>query len=572
MKLKFRYLVLVLLALFVGTNIVNARAMATEDIENNTYIIGTHMFTRNTNDDYNGELTIQLIMLAARTIEGNSLDDMVIYYKNARGRWINGVTGDAVEMGSIVNIKYVDTLPAPTTSHDAPTITLSERNVDINSFTFNTDHYVETTDFGSELNINGIEFYEKNGNEYTQLWVVTDNDNIFDPITIKLDANEEHIIVARVYVQDGENRVFSNYSNEVISEKYDLAAPEIEIVSQEGNAYVVSFNVDDYVVTDGYGSNLAIQGIDFFDYHENELIGNWNYDLFDTYSINASGLSSRRLVVARAYIFDSFNRKVYSDNSNGINIDYTIPVTFNSPVFDEDTDSWLIEFSFPCDPELDTEYYLYSQKADILEPFHRDLGYFDGTLNGSSSSLAYMNCHNTQRLTIKDGEWARFIVAGGKQGTSFGNTISIGESRLAVSEDFTINTKWFSKPVWSFNSPYRSGVNTYNNKLYIAGTLDNNDQYFEVYASNTEDGEYSFVMDSNAVMEDEYQSGDNSMHDFYTDQGTNRTYIRLEKEQVTSNTMYFKIRSYHEVLGQKLYSAYSDVFSKDMTTYIAQFS
>lgn len=48
-----------------------------------TYIIGTHEFT-----PY-GEMTTQKIMLAAQTIPDGELDDMIIYYKNSRGQWVN---------------------------------------------------------------------------------------------------------------------------------------------------------------------------------------------------------------------------------------------------------------------------------------------------------------------------------------------------------------------------------------------------------------------------------------------------------------------------------------------------
>ena len=64
-----------------------------ESIGNGTYIIGRYLFNKETNAAYNGTLTTQLIMLASKSINSNNLADMKIYYKNARGNWLNAITG-----------------------------------------------------------------------------------------------------------------------------------------------------------------------------------------------------------------------------------------------------------------------------------------------------------------------------------------------------------------------------------------------------------------------------------------------------------------------------------------------
>ena len=68
------------------------------DIPNQTYVIGTHIFTRDKNlPTYPGYITTKSIMLAARTIEGDDLDDMKIYYKTTRGIWVDGTTNLPIE-------------------------------------------------------------------------------------------------------------------------------------------------------------------------------------------------------------------------------------------------------------------------------------------------------------------------------------------------------------------------------------------------------------------------------------------------------------------------------------------
>ena len=82
MKKKLLYFLMLLG--FAGLTNVNAKEIAADDIEPRTYIIGSHEFTENST------LTTRHIMLASKTIDGNTLNDMVIYYKNPRGKWING--------------------------------------------------------------------------------------------------------------------------------------------------------------------------------------------------------------------------------------------------------------------------------------------------------------------------------------------------------------------------------------------------------------------------------------------------------------------------------------------------
>lgn len=102
MKKKLLYLIFFLSLLGLCTVTVEAKEIAPNDIEGNSYVIGTHIFTGNTT------LTTSHIMLAAKTIEGDSIDGMVIYYKKPRGGWINGATGESVTLPESFKINYTD--------------------------------------------------------------------------------------------------------------------------------------------------------------------------------------------------------------------------------------------------------------------------------------------------------------------------------------------------------------------------------------------------------------------------------------------------------------------------------
>ena len=106
MKKKIISLLLVLSAFFI-TSSVSAKEIYTNDIPRGSYIIGTHLFTRDENiGNYDGTLKVQHIMLAARTIAGDGIDNMTIYFKTSHGIWMNAITEKEVAMSNIINIEY----------------------------------------------------------------------------------------------------------------------------------------------------------------------------------------------------------------------------------------------------------------------------------------------------------------------------------------------------------------------------------------------------------------------------------------------------------------------------------
>ena len=98
-----------ILTMFLGIVSADAKTINKDDVPSSTYIIGTHMFTRTSNSNYDGRLTTKLIMLAAKTIDGDSIDNMIIYYKTASGKWIDGLSGKEIKNLDSFEINYKDT-------------------------------------------------------------------------------------------------------------------------------------------------------------------------------------------------------------------------------------------------------------------------------------------------------------------------------------------------------------------------------------------------------------------------------------------------------------------------------
>ena len=108
MKKKFISLVVFLFSIFFIGNIEvfaanNPYPISAHDIPSDTYIIGTHAF-----DENRTYLSTQDIMWAARTIDAESIDDMIIYYKDMNGVWIDGLTGENITVPSTFRLEAVN--------------------------------------------------------------------------------------------------------------------------------------------------------------------------------------------------------------------------------------------------------------------------------------------------------------------------------------------------------------------------------------------------------------------------------------------------------------------------------
>lgn len=288
MKKKLLYLLLLFGILFCIKINVNAKEILSSDISPRTYIIGAYEFTENTT------LTTRHIMLASKTIDGNTLNDMIIYYKNPRGKWINGLTGETVEVSEKFNIEYVDLIKFLTT----PTLEniLGDETSATLSIT-SSGYYLDSNNLSK---ISGWELYEKTTDGYLK---ITEGTNYNYKVT--LNPGETKTFVARVYkLNETLDRVYSDYSNEVEVTREKLNTPTL---------------ANDY--NDKTKASLSILGAGYYGSSEETLKEISGWELYekttDGYSKITEGTNytyQMELVPGEA---KTFVARVYKDKENG---------------------------------------------------------------------------------------------------------------------------------------------------------------------------------------------------------------------------------------------------------------
>ena len=288
MKKRLLYLLLLFGILFCIKINVNAKEILSSDISPRTYIIGAYEFTENTT------LTTRHIMLASKTIDGNTLNDMIIYYKNPRGKWINGLTGETVEVSEKFNIEYVDLIKCLTT----PTLEniLGDEASATLSIT-SSGYYLDSNNLSK---ISGWELYEKTTDGYSK---ITEGTNYNYKVT--LNPGETKTFVARVYkLNETLDRVYSDYSNEV------------EVIREKLNTPTLA---NDY--NDKTKASLSILGAGYYGSSEETLKEISGWELYekttDGYSKITEGTNytyQMELVPGEA---KTFVARVYKDKENG---------------------------------------------------------------------------------------------------------------------------------------------------------------------------------------------------------------------------------------------------------------
>lgn len=299
MKKKLLYLLLLFGILFCIKINVNAKEILSSDISPRTYIIGTYEFTENTT------LTTRHIMLASKTIDGNTLNDMIIYYKNPRGKWINGLTGEIVEVSEKFNIEYVDLIKFLTT----PTLEniLGDETSATLSIT-SSGYYLDSNNLSK---ISGWELYEKTTDGYLK---ITEGTNYNYKVT--LNPGETKTFVARVYkLNETLDRVYSDYSNEVEVTREKLNTPTLANDPSDLSGAHLSMAVEGYYAS-GEDALKEITGWELYEKTENGYVTIANDS---TYSHNVSmDQGTTKTFIARVYYENENVTKTYSEYSNEV--------------------------------------------------------------------------------------------------------------------------------------------------------------------------------------------------------------------------------------------------------------
>lgn len=249
---------------FVNSN-VYAKTMTPDEIQGPAYVIGSHVFTREVNENtaYEGRLTTNFIMLASQTIKSSDLDSMIIYYKTASGMWINGLTGSTIDAPESFDINYTNlqleeensTVSAP----KAPILSLNDGALSIDDetdmMTYQLSVYIDDVENPTNK-VDGVELTLLDYNKRTTYEELT-YDEDFKTITTILDSytgndlvigkqyhtdfitfenkpNGYYTITARAYVEDGNGK--RTYSDSVyVAISADTTLPTVEIVNDYSN-------------------------------------------------------------------------------------------------------------------------------------------------------------------------------------------------------------------------------------------------------------------------------------------------------------------------------------------------
>lgn len=269
-------LFLVVTFCLMNTN-VHAKTVLSEEIPNSAYVIGSYVFTRDTNTDkgYNGRLTTNLIMLASKSIESDAIDDMIIYYKTATGKWINGLNGTTVEAPASFDINYTNlkledvnnTVSAP----KAPILYLNSpdfKDQKTDMMSYQLDIYIDDVDDkankvdGVELEIvnylsQGTHKDLKYGENFTTVTEILSNTRTDLNLVVGRQYHSDNIqfdnktmgsysISARAYVLDGNGKkTYSDYVRIAIDSASTF--PTVQITNKNANPDYISIVQGNYI-------------------------------------------------------------------------------------------------------------------------------------------------------------------------------------------------------------------------------------------------------------------------------------------------------------------------------------
>lgn len=292
MKRNIIISVLFFTIMLLTTN-VNAAYIYADDIEDDSYIIGDYLLTRdkNTSAGYNGELTTQVMLLAARGIGTvYSLDDIKVYYKTFLGEWINGITGEALSFVPRyfeINVRNLKAnLPQPELNCYVRTWDSSSQFACLANF-FESKWTPGSSipdrlynDIGENRNVEYYLLKDENGN-LPETYVYQDGADEFrennsssvryTPHLITSwegemqDLSKFYQIVSRYYYLDGGKKIYSDYSNvanNAVLSKLGLrynTMPKIKANLVDTNMYVDSSDASNVIY---YNVEFNLENID----------------------------------------------------------------------------------------------------------------------------------------------------------------------------------------------------------------------------------------------------------------------------------------------------------------------
>lgn len=395
MKKNIVYLSIIF-SIFMFLNVdVYAYTYQTKDIPNNSYVIGTHLFTREPPDnvEYDGTLKTKYIMLGASTIKSESENDMIIYYKNPRGKWINEMTEEEVQIGETIEIEYKDTVKYLLKPRLTSVYNKFENGY--YKYEFQIENSNEFSSDDSELSNYKFEVYDKETNEVVSTGII--GGVIGNVQLVSVEVGEKKTFVARVYTEDDNgNKNYSEYSDEYEVDKSNLNKP-ITI------ANYITINSSYY--TEGYNS-YEINIRNFLDYCGGNDVENFKLEVYQVDDNEYTKLGETIIggVIGAPVIVKIENgetkkiaTKVYTTNANGEKVysDYSdiLPLYENNLV---------IKFDSNGGSQVENQIVLSGHKVvEPPVPIKQGFKFKEWQLNGSKFDF---NTEVTKNITLT-AEW-----------------------------------------------------------------------------------------------------------------------------------------------------------------------
>jgi len=502
MKNKLYSLFLFAFVLLLGfASDVNAAEIKVEDVPKKTYIIGTHMIEA---EEVN--LTTQHIMLAAKTIEGNKLEDMVIYYKSARGGWTDELTGEEIEVPATFEVEKIN----GQTMLD---------NVEITSKAFDgtsVDNEVVYKLLTDKEVGDGVEIYSADtiDGEYT-LINTTDG---YENIRVNVLQNTKKYIKVRPYKVESEDRVYGVLSEAIeidqtyMSEKANISNIEFGVV--DTNTITLSINEE---VGDG-----------FIIYSSDSKDGEYKYEYdfeytSEQFSNNKVNFTLRNEATGTTKYFkirafkDNDTTRVYSELSNAYGI-ILQDIEVTGKTFDGTSADNEVVYKLLTDKEV----------GDGVEIYSAD------TIDGEYTLINTTTGYDFIRVSVLQNT-KKFIKIRGYQGSSSEDRVYGG-----FSTPIEIDQTYISENAEISNVDF-GAVDTNTITLSINEEVGDG---FIIYSSDSKDGEYKYEYD----------------FEYTSEQFSNNKVNFTLRNEATGTTKYFKIRAFKDNDTTRVYSELSNAY------------
>lgn len=475
---KLKYLLL-LFAMCITTR-VYAQEINISDVPASTYIIGKYMFTRSGSAEYNGRLTTQHIMKASQSIEGSMLDDMLIYYKNARSEWVNALTDEKIVMNGKITIENID---------------MEEAYYGVETEFIGFDSlkakYLVMFEPGTDQSLEVYVSDRKDG-EYTlykdidSSEIINDRESSTSRFTIDFPENSTIFFKIKTYrtlSDDSKEYLYSSSAYKLDTENFELDTPIISAIRNgingDNQEYLVTIEGDAVTKTYVYAAD-SIDG-------EYTLLTE-TIDRVDPYK---GGTAEFRLLLPKnvtKYIkikqtlTDGDGQEVDGEFSNIIKLDSTLPeaISANFEFVDFESGSFNVNYLVTLVPQIKT--------GQSLEVYTSDREDGEYTL--------YKTVDNSEITNNSDNSMSNFNISFFENSTIYVKFKTYETKKWGKIYYYTSNVYKLETEKYAYYTPTitatRNGIDE-GNKKYLINIADGLATKTYVYASDSIDGEYTLL-------------------------------------------------------------------------------